>query len=71
MFQFSALYQVPTGLRLLTGAGAVVTAVALPLLLSSGSKLQVMLVGAAGLFAASVAIFGRKHAGSPSPRARA
>ena len=60
MHIFSAVYQVPTSMRLLAAVGAIVSAVSLPILVGIGAFFQVMLVAAAGIFAASIALFGRK-----------
>lgn len=65
MSRFAAVYRVPTWARVLTGAAAIATAVAMPALVGSGNPLQVWMVAGAGIFAASIAIFGRPGTSTP------
>ncbi len=66
MSRFAAVYRVPTWARVLTGVAAMGTAAAMPALVGSGSPLQVWMVAAAGIFSASIAIFGRPDTLVPS-----
>jgi len=64
MFRLKAFYAVPGWARLLTAGAATVVAACLPLLAGSASNFQILFVAAAGVFSASIAIFGRP----PRPR---
>ena len=63
MSRLKALYAVPGWARLLTGGGAAAVAASLLMLVGSASNFQILLVAAAGVFSASIALFGR----SPQP----
>ena len=68
MSRFANIYCVPGWARLLAAVAALATAASLPLLGASASKMQLLLVVGAGLFSASVAVFGRQ---ASTDRARA
>jgi hypothetical protein len=57
-----ALYNVPPSVRLLTAAAALAVAASLPsLAAAAGVGPPFLCVGAAGLFSASIALFGRRR----------
>ncbi|MBO9715352.1 MAG: hypothetical protein J7507_00685 [Pseudoxanthomonas sp.] len=59
MHRFIAFYRVPVVLRLLTAVAALATFLSLPLLLRTGSWPLAVPVAVAGVFSASIALFGR------------
>ena len=61
MSRLKAFYAVPRWMRILTGGAALIVAASLPLIATSSSIFEVMFVAFLGVFAASIAIFGRLH----------
>ena len=61
MSRLKAFYTVPRWMRVLSGGAALIVAVSLPLIATSASIFQVLLVAFAGAFAASIALFGRPY----------